>query len=562
MNENILNLNKKIEDIYNELKTIKQKMEVLQNFVMNELYLTHSKYNDLIQYILNNVQNTLSETDNLQNRYIKELKDNIEELKSKIYLSKKNDEKEKYEKKLYESIIKADKFNSIITKFKNEKIEKINEKINGYLKYFKDNINTLIKNEFSLQVNDFLNSFLKSQNNFFMSNNKNQIKKIIILKSNKLSQPINHLNIIIIGEQKNGKAILIKEILKDIKEKKKVEKFEDIFDEYSSKNIPYITLIESLDLKYNLTELVVKTKELINERFKSKKRDSFIHSVIFLFNSNRLFDNTIKSINELNNEIPVIFIYKNIKNIKNVEAIENKLKDKDFNGEFIHLNQNINDENINKIIEISKKGIQESCIKYMIKILRINIECILDLKIKRINIEKEIENCKFDYDINEIYGDSTTQILNNLVSNIINTFNYGIKKDKNYILPLNNDYLKNFLIKCKKQFKDILVKLIKEKLDDLIYELIIIQQKFIKENNEYKKYISKVDELVIECKRGFSYNFLPSLIKMSVINFFKYFLIEFIYTLKVIIKANFEQCLKDKDITDLFITKIITYFKN
>jgi len=562
MNENILNLNKKIEDIYNELKTIKQKMEVLQNFVMNELYLTHSKYNDLIQYIINNVQNTLSETDNLQNRYIKELKDNIEELKSKFHLSKKIDEKKKYKKKLNESIIKADKFNSIITKFKNEKIEKINEKINGYLKYFKDNINTLIKNEFSLQVNDFLNSFLKSQNNFFMSNNKNQIKKIIILKSNKLSQPINHLNIIIIGEQKNGKAILIKEILKDIKEKKKVEKFEDIFDEYSSKNIPYITLIESLDLKYNLTELVVKTKELINERFKSKKRDSFIHSVIFLFNSNRLFDNTIKSINELNNEIPVIFIYKNIKNIKNVEAIENKLKDKDFNGEFIHLNQNINDENINKIIEISKKGIQESCIKYMIKILRINIECILDLKIKRINIEKEIENCKFDYDINEIYGDSTTQILNNLVSNIINTFNYGIKKDKNYILPLNNDYLKNFLIKCKKQFKDILVKLIKEKLDDLIYELIIIQQKFIKENNEYKKYISKVDELVIECKRGFSYNFLPSLIKMSVINFFKYFLIEFIYTLKVIIKANFEQCLKDKDITDLFITKIITYFKN
>ena len=562
MNENILNLNKKIEDIYNELKTIKQKMEVLQNFVMNELYLTHSKYNDLIQYIINNVQNTLSETDNLQNRYIKELKDNIEELKSKFHLSKKIDEKKKYEKKLNESIIKADKFNSIITKFKNEKIEKINEKINGYLKYFKDNINTLIKNEFSLQVNDFLNSFLKSQNNFFMSNNKNQIKKIIILKSNKLSQPINHLNIIIIGEQKNGKAILIKEILKDIKEKKKVEKFEDIFDEYSSKNIPYITLIESLDLKYNLTELVVKTKELINERFKSKKRDSFIHSVIFLFNSNRLFDNTIKSINELNNEIPVIFIYKNIKNIKNVEAIKNKLKNKDFNGEFIHLNQNINDENINKIIEISKKGIQESCIKYMIKILRINIECILDLKIKRINIEKEIENCKFDYDINEIYGDSTTQILNNLVSNIINTFNYGIKKDKNYILPLNNDYLKNFLIKCKKQFKDILVKLIKEKLDDLIYELIIIQQKFIKENNEYKKYISKVDELVIECKRGFSYNFLPSLIKMSVINFFKYFLIEFIYTLKVIIKANFEQCLKDKDITDLFITKIITYFKN
>ena len=562
MNENILNLNKKIEDIYNELKTIKQKMEVLQNFVMNELYLTHSKYNDLIQYIINNVQNTLSETDNLQNRYIKELKDNIKELKSKFDLSKKIDEKKKYKKKLNESIIKADNFNSIITKFKNEKIEKINEKINGYLKYFKDNINTLIKNEFSLQVNDFLNSFLKSQNNFFMSNNKNQIKKIIILKSNKLSQPINHLNIIIIGEQKNGKAILIKEILKDIKEKKKVEKFEDIFDEYSSKNIPYITLIESLDLKYNLTELVVKTKELINERFKSKKRDSFIHSVIFLFNSNRLFDNTIKSINELNNEIPVIFIYKNIKNIKNVEAIKNKLKNKDFNGEFIHLNQNINDENINKIIEISKKGIQESCIKYMIKILRINIECILDLKIKRINIEKEIENCKFDYDINEIYGDSTTQILNNLVSNIINTFNYGIKKDKNYILPLNNDYLKNFLIKCKKQFKDILVKLIKEKLDDLIYELIIIQQKFIKENNEYKKYISKVDELVIECKRGFSYNFLPSLIKMSVINFFKYFLIEFIYTLKVIIKANFEQCLKDKDITDLFITKIITYFKN
>ena len=223
MNENILNLNKKIEDIYNELKTIKQKMEVLQNFVMNELYLTHSKYNDLIQYIINNVQNTLSETDNLQNRYIKELKDNIEELNSKFHLSKKNDEKKKYKKKLNESIIKADKFNSIITKFKNEKIEKINEKINGYLKYFKDNINTLIKNEFSLQVNDFLNSFLKSQNNFFMSNNKNQIKKIIILKSNKLSQPINHLNIIIIGEQKNGKAILIKEILKDIKEKKKVE---------------------------------------------------------------------------------------------------------------------------------------------------------------------------------------------------------------------------------------------------------------------------------------------------------------------------------------------------
>ena len=562
MNENILNLNKKIEDIYNELKTIKQKMEVLQNFVMNELYLTHSKYNDLIQYIINNVQNTLSETDNLQNRYIKELKDNIEELKSKIYLSKKNDEKEKYEKKLYESIIKADNFNSIITKFKNEKIEKINEKINGYLKYYKDNINTLIKNEFSLQVNDFLNSFLKSQNNFFMSNNKNQIKKIIILKSNKLSQPINHVNIIIIGEQKNGKAILIKEILKDIKEKKKVEKFEDIFDEYSSKNIPYITLIESLDLKYNLTELVVKTKELINERFKSKNRDSFIHSVIFLFNSNRLFDNTIKSINELNNEIPVIFIYKNVKNRKNVEAIEYKLKNKDFNGEFIHLDQNINDENINKIIEISKKGIQESCIKYMIKILRINIECILDLKIKRINIEKEIENCKFDYDIYEIYGDSTTQILNNLVSNIINTFNYGIKKDKNYILPLNNDYLKNFLIECKKQFKDILAKLIKEKLDDLIYELIIIQQKFIKEKNEYKKYISKVDELVIECKRGFNHNFLPPLIKMSVISFFKYFLIEFIYILKVIIKGNFEECLKDKDITDLFITKIITYFKN
>jgi hypothetical protein len=65
-----------------------------------------------------------------------------------------------------------------------------------------------------------------------------------------------------------------------------------------------------------------------------------------------------------------------------------------------------------------------------------------------------------------------------------------------------------------------------------------------------------------DCEKSLIYNFLPHIIKISISHFLKYFTTEIIEKIKKKINDIFEQCLKEKDITDIFESNIKTYFKN
>ena len=565
-NENLKKLlNNEINKNATIRKNYKEKIDEKENLFNKEMRAIHSKYNNLILNIMNDKKNELSNTEEKQNRYIYELKNKINDLKNNIYNSKNFDEKKEFNNEIYETQFKIKEFETVISDFNKKKNEKINGQIKNYLKSFEDNIEELIKTQFSLDENNLVNSFLNSLESTFIHDIKNQIITIIKNKSNIFTQPINHLNIIITGKQNIGKTTLINEILKE-NENKQINIFDGIFNEYFSKNI---SLIESLGLNsnFNSKNLVLKIKELINERINSNEQNSFIHSIIFLFSSNRLEDTTIESIKELNNYLPVIFIYK-IKNIKsNVNSIKDRLKKKDFNGEFISLNHEINDENINQIIDISKKGVQKSCILFMIEILRKNIKNFFKIIDENINIEKEIKNIELNIDEQEILGNNSIQNFNNLIANIINS--YIFKENKDYKIKNNeifqkiiNDFSSNFLKECIIKFKNIFHEIINDKSKDLTEQLIIIQINFIKKNKEYKAYIQKKDELKKDCKKSLIYNFLPHIIKISISHFLKYFTTEIIEKIKKKINDIFEQCLKEKDITDIFESYIKTYFKN
>ena len=566
--DNVLELNKKIKNLENELLEMKnfyeKKVDQKQDMLQKEIGKIHLKYQKLIQNIMSNADNTISDTEKQQNIMIKNLERKIKELKNKIYSSKTIEEKKRYQEDFNNSQKKFNEFQNIINTFKEEKTNKINEQIQLYLKNFKNNIDEYIKGQFSNHVNEFLKSFLNSKNEIIILNIKNQIVKITDLKKDKLSQPINHLNIIISWkkELQKEKTSLINKILKE-NENKELNDFETIFKEYFSKKIPYITLIEPIGIdskNFKFSKFEENTKKLIKKRMINKKQDSFIHSIIYLFTSNRLEESIINSINELNNEIPVIFIYTKVKDIKVVENIQKRLKEKDFNGDFICLNEEINDENINKIIEISKKGIQKSCIKFMIEILRKNINSIFEIKDKKINVDEEIKNVGLNnINTNEIYKEDITQSLNNLLSKIF--ISYTLGNENNPELYINNNFTEPFLKKSKIKFEEIFIQLFEKKLEDLTYELIIIQQEFIKKNREYSKYIQKKSELRKECEKQLFFNFLPFLINIGVKNLFTFFLKEFIEKLKIKIKEIFEQNIKDKNILDYFENNIKAYFK-
>ena len=558
--ENIGELNIQIKDLEEKLKYYKNKMQLQQELFQKEREKTHLKYKEVIQNIIDNANNSISETEKEQEKLIKKLKNEIDDLVNKVNESKNIDEKNLYKTKRLQKESKLKNFKKLIDVFNKEKNNKIKEQIDIYLESFKVNINEFVKKEFYNQVNELLNSILNSQNNILIFHIKNHISNMTKSRSNELSQPINHLNVIITGRKEIGKTYLINKILKD-NENKIINNINPIFTEYFSKNIPYLTLIESLGLNqaFKSEQLTKETKELINKRMNSKKIDSFIHSILFLFNSNRLENKTIESIKELHNEIPVIFIYTKVNNKNDIDPIKRRLKDNDFNGEFICLKKEIKDENINQIIEISKKGIQKSCIKFMIQIVRNDLKNIID----NIKVDKEIKDIGLkNIDTLEIFEDDMTQKLNNLISYIINCYRKGYKKDiineddNNNIFQLNKDITKSFLEEYKKKIEEICVKLIQEKSEDLVLKLIIIQQKYVKENKEYCKYIKNENELRKECKEQLTFNLLPSLINMCVTNLLM-FLIE---KLKTKIIDIFEQCIKDKDIIDFFENNITIYF--
>ena len=558
--ENIGELNIQIKDLEEKLKYYKNKMQLQQELFQKEREKTHLKYKEVIQNIIDNANNSISETEKEQEKLIKKLKNEIDDLVNKVNESKNIDEKNLYKTKRLQKESKLKNFKKLIDVFNKEKNNKIKEQIDIYLESFKVNINEFVKKEFYNQVNELLNSILNSQNNILIFHIKNHISNMTKSRSNELSQPINHLNVIITGRKEIGKTYLINKILKD-NENKIINNINPIFTEYFSKNIPYLTLIESLGLNqaFKSEQLTKETKELINKRMNSKKIDSFIHSILFLFNSNRLENKTIESIKELHNEIPVIFIYTKVNNKNDIDPIKRRLKDNDFNGEFFCLKKEIKDENINQIIEISKKGIQKSCIKFMIQIVRNDLKNIID----NIKVDKEIKDIGLkNIDTLEIFEDDMTQKLNNLISYIINCYRKGYKKDiineddNNNIFQLNKDITKSFLEEYKKKIEEICVKLIQEKSEDLVLKLIIIQQKYVKENKEYCKYIKNENELRKECKEQLTFNLLPSLINMCVTNLLM-FLIE---KLKTKIIDIFEQCIKDKDIIDFFENNITIYF--
>ncbi len=195
----------------------------------------------------------------------------------------------------------------------------------------------------------------------------------------------------------------------------------------------------------------------------------------------------------------------------------------------------------------------------MIQIVRNDLKNIID----NIKVDKEIKDIGLkNIDTLEIFEDDMTQKLNNLISYIINCYRKGYKKDiineddNNNIFQLNKDITKSFLEEYKKKIEEICVKLIQEKSEDLVLKLIIIQQKYVKENKEYCKYIKNENELRKECKEQLTFNLLPSLINMCVTNLLM-FLIE---KLKTKIIDIFEQCIKDKDIIDFFENNITIYF--
>ena len=415
LNKKIMTVEDKLNILYNEIKLINKKEEVIKNNeYMKNINSKLNKYDIYISKKEDDMKNLIAE----QDEKINEQKKLIEKMKKDFNEFKKNLEKKyfnyidnfKKKNKIYqEFLIKCDKFklNEIKQLYENKK--------DDYL--INPRIHQLILNNI-LPFNE--------ENNYIITRFKF----------------IKHINILLVGPSGAGKTTLKNAILKIENEEQftnlKQNEKKLIFS--SSNDVPFLKLCDLNGYEHSNNYLndynnaYNQIQTFILNQLNKKNIDEYIHCIWFCWSGNKLEDDDILFLNKLNKKyldtIPIILVYTNAIAPNQEEIIK---KYPQFKNDFIEVlakqyilsffNEKIIIEpyNIDKLLDITfisaKKSIQsmyykelkEKSDKNIINTLTNDLQNKISTLSKESNINnlyKEYKKCiyrefkKYNYQVN------------------------------------------------------------------------------------------------------------------------------------------------------------------
>ena len=461
-----------------------------------------------------------------------------------------------YEKGL--SSIKSNKINFILEDFKQNKNK--NFCTGDISKLTKVIIEILIKKLFEIEK---INLSIK----FHLSINMQEIQKNI--------QNVEHLNILLLGMTGAGKTTLINSILNLNLETGFGKPITKKIESFSSKEIPFIRLVDSRgiekDSKYGVDFIYNQISTYIKKQIREKEPDEYIHCIWYCWYGQRLEQIELDILEKLSKhyslkDLPVIIVYTQTVSQEDVKNAKKYLENNNIKNEFIDVlafeketgrgesTQIQTAYNLDKLLELSirlaKEAVNSSCYEGL---LEKNKKLIAEKLNKLVKILKEKLNAKIENIILEIgsniYSDNLEKKITEIIVELFSYFfflNPDIKVDpqNNYRASLRRrmrflqfkisdvtleiiqsnarDYLKEFLNIYQKNL-DILVEKYKEELINEInnYKMNFMMNNLSKDQKLFKIESTEESEKNLKNYIKYNLNFLNITKKVAFQNFFR-----------------------------------------
>jgi len=530
------------------------------------------------------------EKDQMEELYIKRIKEVKTEAEKKAIEEEKKKQQEKFEKqqKLRE------KFKEQKNLIMEEELNKICEKfiedsqyfcINEIRQYDISEIEKLVKSfESSEDIEEVLEQQIKEKTEFYMIEKGSAI--------------IRHINIVLAGPCGVGKSTLLNVVLQLKGESCAKEGDSEPCTMgapkyYSSPEITY-RIADSRGIEksqeYGVDEVVKDIKLFVETQLLTKDPDKYVHCIWYCITGSRFEAVEKDSLEALasiydNNKLPIIVVYTKAIVPDQYKPIEVKVRQIGRNLEFVPViakdfevdeecdedeeecdeNNNkktkkriIKKKGIKKLIDLSinraKEAVQSSCFTGIKNIIKEQVKKINDTQNKQMEqyikqeSEKKINKFREQMKLTEMISS-----ISDLISNVVKYYLYnGIKSLNSDSIKAIDSFLLKFFNQNIKEYKEIFEILIEENSKKIAKKIYEIQKDINLQNESIMGFIETEEEIKKEIKVKLI-EALKSKAELFCLKNSASFISEPIRNLfSALLMTIFERCLKSENITKLF----------